>query len=276
MFGSKTGKTARLLVLAACAVVMVFPYWYMVVVSLRPFQFSLQYPPELLPVHPSLANYLEAWATNNFSGYFMRSLYVSVISTILGTFIACAAAFVISRYRFFGRKIIYYIFLGSMMIPGMTFILPQFKLMKTLGLLNSLTGLILIYTAGMIPFTTFLMKGFFDDIPLELEEAVLIDGGGKWTLFTRVMLPMALPSLVTALLFNFMGGWDEFTQALTFLQDPNKFTLPIALMMFQGQHSTDWGQFFAAAVIQTLPIIVMFVIFQRHIVKGIMAGAVKG
>ncbi|MCL6547553.1 MAG: carbohydrate ABC transporter permease [Alicyclobacillus sp.] len=276
MRDTRSSTAVRFFVLLVFAIVMVFPYWYMVVVSLRPFQYSLQYPPELLPVHPSLANYVMAWQTNNFSGYFLRSLYVSVVSTVLGTLIACAAAFVVSRYRFVGRRVIYYVFLGSMMIPSMTFILPQFKLMKALGLLNSLAGLILIYTSGMIPFTTFLMKGFFDDIPLELEEALLMDGGGKWALFTRVMLPMAVPSLVTAVLFNFMGGWDEFTQALTFLQNPNKFTLPIALMLFQGQHSTDWGQFFAAAVIQTLPIIVMFIVFQRHIVKGIMAGAVKG
>ena len=266
----------RFLLIIAFAVVMVFPFWYMAVVSLEPNQLSLVYPPEFFPHHPSFANYVAAWQTNNFAGYFMRSLYVSVVSTALGTFIACGAAFVVSRYRFFGRNVIFAVFMGSMMIPGMTFILPQFDLMKYLGLLNHLYGLIFIYTSGMIPFTTFLMKGFFDDVPLELEDAVLIDGGSKWTEFIRIMMPMALPSLVTAVLFNFMGGWDEFTQALTFLQNPNKFTLPIALMMFAGEHGTQWGEFFAAAIIQTMPIIVMFVIFQRHIVRGIMAGAIKG
>lgn len=276
MLSTANGKTTRLLILAVFAVIMVYPYWYMLVVSLEPNQMSLSYPPPLLPNHPSLANYLGAWQTNNFGGYFMRSLYVSVVSTAIGTLSACGASFVVSRYRFIGRNIIYRVFLISMMIPSMTFIFPQFKLLKELGLLNSLTGLILIYSASSIPFTTFLMKGFFDDIPLELEDAVLMDGGGKWSLFCRVAMPMALPSLVTAVLFNFMGGWDEFTQALTFLQDPNKFTLPIALMLFQGQHSTQWGEFFAAAVIQTAPLVILFVVFQRHIVKGIMSGAVKG
>lgn len=201
---------------------------------------------------------------------------MSIISTVLGTIIACGAAFVVSRYNFFGRKLIYRIFLGSMMVPSMTFILPQFKEMEHLHLLNSLNGLILVYTAGMIPFTTFLMKGFFDDIPVELEDAVMIDGGGKWTLFWRVMMPMAMPSLVTAVLFNFMGGWDDYTMALTFINDPNKWTLPIALQLFQGQHSSAWGMVFAASVIQIVPIIAIFIVFQRHIVKGLMAGAVKG
>lgn len=276
MWATSRATGMRFLLLLLFAVVMVFPFWYMVVVSLEPNQLSLQYPPLLFPHRPSLANYIGAWSLNDFGGYFMRSLYVSITSTILGTVISCTAAFAVSRYRFIGRNIIFRAFLVSMMIPGMTFLLPQFKMMETLGLLNHLYGLILIYTSGMIPFTTFLMKGFFDDIPLELEDAVLIDGGTKWTLFVRVALPMVAPALVTAVLFNFMGGWDEFTLALTFLLNPGKFTLPVALMFFQGQHSTQWGEFFAAALIQTAPIVVMFVIFQRYIVRGIMAGAVKG
>lgn len=276
MLTSSRTQTVRFLLIAAFSIVMVFPYWYMAVISLEPNQLSLSPTPQFWPQHPSFINYVTAWQTNDFAGYFMRSVYVTVVSTALGTFMACAAAFVVSRFRFIGRNTLYRVFLVSMMIPGMTFIVPQFKLLNQLGLLDSLTGLILIYSAGMVPFTTFLMKGFFDDIPLELEDAVLIDGGGKWTLFARIMMPMAIPSLVTALLFNFMGGWDEFIQALTFLTDPNKFTLPIALQLFQGQHSTQWGEFFAAAIIQTLPVIVIFMIFQRHIVKGIMAGAVKG
>jgi ABC-type glycerol-3-phosphate transport system permease component len=273
---SKTTKIVRFILLTFFGLLMVFPFYYMAVLSFKPNQFSLQYPPQLVPTHPTFSNYVQAWQSNDFGSYFFHSLWVSVLSTVLGTFIACAAAFVVSRYRFFGRKFIYRVFLGSMMIPTMTFIVPQFKLMRNLHLLNSLSGLMLVYTAGMIPFTMFLMKGFFDDIPLELEDAVLVDGGGKWTLFWRIMMPMALPSLVTAVLFNFMGGWDDYTLALTFINDPQKWTLPIALQLFQGQHATQWGLVFAASIIQLVPIVLIFVVFQRHIVKGLMAGAVKG
>lgn len=273
---SSRGRVVRFIVLAVFSLVMIYPYWYMFVISLSPNQLALVYPPPAIPTHLTLSNYIQAWTHNDFSGYFMRSVYVTVVSVIIGTGSACAAAFVISRYKFVGRKVFFLVILGSMMIPSMTFIFPQFKELKQLGLLNSLTGLIFIYAAGMIPFTLFLMKGFFDDVPKELEDAVLIDGGGKWVFFSRIVMPMSGPSLVTAILFNFMGGWDEFVQALTFLQNPNKFTLPIALQLFQGQHGAQWGEFFAAALIQTAPVVILFLIFQRHIVKGLLLGSIKG
>ncbi|HET7580120.1 MAG TPA: carbohydrate ABC transporter permease [Bacillales bacterium] len=276
MFNSTKIKTVRFIILAAFAVFMIYPFWYMLVISLKDNTLALTYPPPFIPTHPTIKNFVEAWTHNNFGGYFLRSLYVTIASTVLGTLGACGAAFVFSRYRFFGRKLIFRIFLVSMMIPTLTFILPQFQLMKSLGLLNSLTGLFLIYSAGMIPFTTFLMKGFFDDVPQELEDSVLVDGGGKWAFFSRILMPMSTPSLVTAVLFNFMVGWDEFLQALTFLRNPHKFTFPIALMLFQGQHTTQWGQFFAASLIQTAPVVILFVIFQRHIVKGLLLGSIKG
>jgi len=266
----------RYAILIAFAVVMILPMWYLLVTSFKSHAYVLSTPPDLFPTHITFSNYIRAWESNNFSDFFRNSVVVSVISTVVGTFVASAAAFVISRYQFLGRKLFYALFLGSMMIPSMTFIVPQFKMMKHLGLLNSLVGLILVYSAGMIPFTTFLMKGFFDEVPKELEDSVFMDGGGKFTLFSRIMMPMALPSLATAFIFNFMGTWDEFTLAITFIDDPTKWTLPIAIMLFQGQHATEWGMVFAASVIAILPVILVFLVFQRFIIKGIMSGAVKG
>lgn len=276
MFTRPRDRVLRFIPLFIFAVVMVFPFYYMVVLSFSPNDMTLTYPPQFFPLHATIVNYIQAWRSNDFGLYFLHSVWVSVISTALGTIIASGAAFVISRYRFFGRNLIYRVFLASMMVPSMTFILPQFKLMEHLHLLNTLNGLLLMYTAGMIPFTTFLMKGFFDEVPQELEDAIMVDGGTKWTLFWRIMMPMALPSLVTALLFNFMAGWDDYTLALTFINNPQKWTLPIALQLFQGQHSSAWGMVFAASVIQVLPIILIFLFFQRHIVKGLIAGAIKG
>lgn len=269
------GNIARFTLLFAFGLLMVFPFWYMVVVSLSPNTASLQYPPTVLPLQPTLSNYVGAWTEGGFGGDVLRSAYVSVASTILGTGVGCMLAFAIARYRFPGRQAVFYSIIGSMMIPSMTFLLPQFDVMKSLGLLNSLNGLVLIYAAGSIPFTMFLMKGFFEDIPRELQEATEIDGGGRFVFFARIAMPLALPALVTVLLFNFMGGWEEFVMALTFLNDPNKFTMPIALMFFQNAHSTQWGDFFAAAVFQTIPLVAMFLIFQRKII-GTLGGAVRG
>ena len=267
---------ARYFILIAFALVMILPMWYLLVTSFKPHAYVLSTPPDLFPTHITFSNYAKAWESNNFSNFFRNSIVVSVIATVVGTLVSSAAAFVISRSQFVGRKLFYSLLLGSMMIPSMTFIVPQFKMMKQFGLLNSLVGLILIYSAGMIPFTTFLMKGFFDEVPKELEDSVLIDGGGKFTLFSRIMMPMALPSLATAFIFNFMGTWDEFTLAITFIDDPSKWTLPIAIMLFQGQHATEWGIVFAASVTAILPVILVFLVFQRFIIKGIMSGAVKG
>lgn len=269
-------RVVKYTVLLFIAVIMALPLWYMFITSLKPFAYVLTYPPQLWPVHPTFQNYIDAWTSNNFARYFVNSVIVSIVSTILGTLIAAAGAFAISRYRFVGKKLIYSMFVASMMIPNITFIVPQFKMMKHLGLLDSLTGLILIYAAGMIPMTTFLVKGFFDEVPQELEEAVLIDGGGLFTLFFRMMMPMALPALATALIFNFMGSWEEFIMSFTFINDPSKWTLPISIALFQGEHTTQWGMVFAASMIQTVPVIAIFLIFQRFIIKGILAGAVKG
>lgn len=276
MLNSKKSQMTRLIIMAIFSLVMIYPYWYMLVISLLPNQVALGYPPPFYPAHPTVTNFVQAWTQNHFGGDFFRSIYVTVVSMVLGTGSAAAAAFVISRYKFFGRKLFFYGFLASAMVPQITFIFPQFFEMKEFHLLNSLPGLFLIYAASDLPITLFLMKGFFDDVPQEIEDAVQIDGGGKWALFTRIMLPMSVPSLVTALLFNFEGGWDEFLKAITFISNPNKFTLPIALNMFQGQHSTQWGEFFAAALIQTVPVVVIFLIFQRQIVKGLLLGSVKG
>lgn len=254
---------------------MVFPFWYMVVVSLSPNTASLQYPPTVWPSQPSFDNYIGAWTEGGFGGDVARSLYVSVASTILGTGVGCMLAFAVARYRFYGRQVIFYALIGSMMIPSMTFLLPQFDVMQDLGLLNSLNGLVLIYAAGSIPFTMFMMKGFFEDIPREIQEATEIDGGGRFIFFARIAMPLAMPALVTVLMFNFMGGWEEFVMALTFLNDPSKYTMPIALMFFQNAHSTQWGDFFAAAVYQTIPLVVMFLLFQRKII-GTLGGAVRG
>jgi multiple sugar transport system permease protein len=265
----------RFTLLLLFGIVMVAPFWYMVVISLEPNTASLRYSPQFWPSHASLANYGAAWDTGGFAGDFVRSAYISISSTLLGTAAACLFSFVIARYHFFGRRILFYTLVGSMMIPSMTFLLPQFDLMKALHLLNSIPGLILIYAAGSVPFTVFMMKGFFEEIPGEIEDAVSLDGGGRWTMFLRIALPLAGPALAAVLIFNFMGGWEEFIMALTFLDSPGKFTMPIALMLFQNQHSTQWGEFFAAAVYQTLPLVILFMIFQRRII-GVLGNAVKG
>ncbi|MBB6691880.1 carbohydrate ABC transporter permease [Cohnella xylanilytica] len=269
-------QTVRYLILIAFAVVTFLPFWNMIVVSFKPFQFAMEYPPKLIPTGLTLANYKEAWTTGSFGHYFKNSFVISIIATVGGTLVACMLAFAVSRYRFAGRGFIFAVFIGSMMIPGITFIIPQYLLLKNLHLLNSYSGLILLYVTGAVPFHMFLFKGFFDEIPKEMEEAVIVDGGNRWTFFSRVALQLSAPAIATSVIMNFNGNWGEFLGALTFMSEPEKWTLPVAIRMLQGAHATSYGLVFAASIISMLPILVLFVSFQRFIIKGIAAGAVKG
>ena len=161
------------------------------------------------------------------------------------------------------------------MVPGMMLLIPQFLLAKQLTLLNSLWGLVFFYTAGNLAFNTFLLRSFFQGIPLELEEAMVVDGAGPWTRYWRLILPLSRPALAIVCIFTFLASWDEFTWALTTINDPNKYTLPIAIALFQGEHSTAWGLVFAASTIAIIPAIAVFVAFQRQFISGLSSGALK-
>jgi len=161
------------------------------------------------------------------------------------------------------------------MVPTMMLIIPQFLLAKHLHLLDSLSGLVFFYTGGTLALNTFLLRSFFQDIPRELEEAMVIDGAGPWKRYWKLIIPLSRPGLATVAIFSFLASWDEFVWALTIINDPDKRTLPIAIALFQGQHSTSWGLVFAASAIAVVPVIAIFIAFQRQFVSGITSGALK-
>ena len=257
-------------------VVMVFPFLWMISSALKPHLFVIEYPPQLIPSNPSLENFIEAWQANNFQLYFRNSAFVAVTSTLLSVLISSMAAYAFARFKFPGKEIIFFTLLGVMMVPNMIAIVPQFLLMKFLGLRNSLWGLIMIYTATSLSLNIFLLRGFFEQLPHELEEAVLIDGGNYLTIYTRIILPLSAPALATVAIFAFMGFWEEFVMALTFIDDPAKRTLPIAIALFQGQYGTQWGLVFAASLIALVPVFTFFLSLQRYFVGGLTTGAFKG
>jgi multiple sugar transport system permease protein len=162
------------------------------------------------------------------------------------------------------------------MIPNLANIIPQFLIAKTLGLRNSLWGLILFYTASMVSFDTFLLRGFFETLPKELEDAILIDGGNYFTVFFRMIIPLSLPALATVAIFSFLAFWDELILALTLIDDPVIRTLPVTIASIQGQYSTDWGLVFAASLFAFIPVVTLFVALQRYFVGGLTTGAFKG
>lgn len=257
-------------------VVVLFPFMWMVSTSLKEHVYVIENPPRLLPPEPTFANFSDAWTSNNFQAYFGNSLLVAVPSTLLAVLLSAMLAYAFARLQFFGKEFLFYVLLFALMVPSLVLIIPQFILATRLGLRNSLWGLILVYVSTGIPLNTFLLRGFFEQLPHELEDAMLIDGGGYWTIFFRLALPLARPALATVAIFAFLGSWDEYVWALTAIDDPALRTLPIAIASFQGQHGTEWGLVFAASLIAAIPIIIVFIAMQRHFIGGLTSGAFKG
>jgi len=272
---ARTVMGARLALLTAGAVVLVLPFAYMLATSFKPNALVLEIPPQFFPHHPTTGNYTDAWTSNEFGHYFLNSVFVAVVTTAAAVFLSAMMAYPLARFRFPGRSLVFGLILVGLMVPGMMMLIPQFLLAKQLMLLNSLWGLIVFYTGANLALNTFLLRSFFMHIPHELEEAMVVDGGGPWTRFWRLILPLSRPALAVVAIFTFLASWDEFTWALTIINDPSKYTLPIAIALFQGQHATSWGLVFAASVIAIGPVILIFAIFQRQFVAGIATGAVK-
>ena len=266
----------RMALLTLGAGVMVVPFAYMLSTSFKPDRLVLEVPPRFLPSHPTIANYTGAWSSNDFGRYFFNSVLVALATTAGALLLSSMMAFAFARFRFPGRRLLFGLLLIGLMVPTIMLLIPQFLLAKQLMLLDSLAGLVLFYTGGTIALNTFLLRSFFQDIPFELEEAMVIDGAGPWTRFWRLILPLSRPALATVGIFTFLASWDEFAWALTIINDPDKRTLPIAIALFQGQHATSWGLVFAASVIAVVPVVAIFVAFQRQFVSGIGAGALKG
>jgi ABC-type glycerol-3-phosphate transport system permease component len=272
----RTASVLRVVVLIAGAAIMVTPFLYMISTSFKAQAYVLTVPPQFIPNPATLGNYAQVLTTDDFGLYFINSLFVAVVSTALSVLISSMMAFAFARFDFPGRELIFRVLLIGLVVPGMMLILPQFVLAKNLALLDSFAGLIVFYVAGSLALNTFLLRGFFAAIPAELDQAMQMDGANAWTRFWRLAIPLAKPALGTATIFTFLASWDEFAWALTIINDPNLRTLPIAIALFQGQNATQWGLVFAASLLAVIPVIVVFLVFQRYFVQGLAAGALKG
>jgi len=266
----------RYLILGTAAAVLVYPFLYMLSTSFKTRSLVLSAPLDLIPSNPTLDNYAQALGANNFGRYFLNSAMVAVVSTALIVALSSMMAYAFSRLTFPGKRVLFTAIVVGLAIPTMMLIIPQFLLARDLHLLNSLQGLVPFYVGTALGFNTFLLAGFFETIPRELDEAMIVDGAGPWRRYWSLALPLARPALATTVIFAFLGTWDEFAWALTVLNDTDVRTLPIAISLFQGQHSTSWGLVFAASMIAIVPVLIVYIVFQRFFVAGLTTGAVKG
>ena len=269
----------RYVLLAIGTVVFTLPMLYMISTSLRPNGALYEYPPRFFPRSEALTleNYDYILHQSKFYLNFLNSVFVSVSTILIAAAVASAMAFVIGKFKNRGTKALFAFIIITMIIPGTTMIVPQFELATKLGLVNKLWGLIPFYVAWVIPFSTFMIKGFMENIPNEIMEACWIDGADVWTVYTRVALPLASPALASGSIFNFLTAWEEYPWANTVINDNNRRTLPIAIAGFFGQHQfTQWGYVFAMSVLTLIPVVLIFIFCQKFFVQGLTAGSVKG
>ncbi len=211
-----------------------------------------------------------------FGRQLMASIVVSGATTLVGLTLAVSAAYALSRFRFPGKEGGMQALLITQMFPATLMMVPIYSILQKLHLLDSLSGLVLVYATTALPFCIWNLKGYFDTLPRELEEAAVMDGASTFQVFIRVVLPLARPALAVTALFSFMTAWNEFILAATLLNDPSRFTLPVALQRYVGEHKVEWGKFAAGALIVSAPVMALFFALQKHLVGGLTAGGVKG
>jgi N,N'-diacetylchitobiose transport system permease protein len=258
------------------ALVFFFPTYWMFTTSLKTPGDVLSPKYDLIPTSATLSNFASALTKPGFLTYLSNSLIVTLGAVIAALVVGVLAAIPLARFRFRGRKGFLLLILMAQLAPLSALFIPMYLLMRDLGLLNTLPSLLLVYFATSLPFTVWMLYGFVNGIPYDLEEAAMIDGCSRTGAFRRVTLPLLGPGLVTTSVFSFITAWNEFLFALVFMRDQSKQTLPVWLSSFRTAFSVDWGGVMAASVVYAIPALVFFLIVQRKLVSGMTAGAVKG
>jgi trehalose/maltose transport system permease protein len=274
------GRFAFYLLLLVIFVYIIFPFYWAFRSSITPSSELFATPVSYFPAHPTLVHYQQVFTDSHFLQALANSTVVAASVTVLSLLIGVLGSYALGRFKFPGRLPIMYLILSMTMFPQIAVLGALFALISQFGLYNSLPALILTYLIFTLPFTIWVLTSFFQAMPRDLEEAAYVDGATAMETLYKVMLPLILPGLVTTGLLAFIGAWNEFLFALSFTQTPDKYTVPIALFNFTtttgGGFEIPWGPIMAATIVVTIPLITLTLIFQRRILGGLTAGAVKG
>ncbi|KAF2960761.1 carbohydrate ABC transporter permease [Thermotoga sp. 38H-to] len=273
--------TQRILLYIAVVFILVwcvFPLYWAFISSIKPDRDLFEKNPSLFPKRVTFENYVKVFKERPFHINIKNSIIVAGVTTALALAVGSLAGYAIARLRFRGKVIVMSLILAVSMFPQVSILGALFLILRGLKLINTYTGLIIPYTAMNLPLTVWVLQSFFRELPKEVEESAFIDGASKLRTLWSIVLPMSAPGLVATGLLTFIAAWNEFLFALTFMQKPNLYTVPVAVALFKGasQYEIPWGQLMAAAVIVTLPLVILVLIFQNRIIAGLSAGAVKG
>ncbi|MFB7249826.1 carbohydrate ABC transporter permease [Microbacterium sp. NPDC056234] len=269
------GGVVRFVGLSLWLIITLFPLYWIALTSFKSPQTVNVYPIEYWPSQPSVQNYLNLFEFNDFGVFVMNSAIVSLSAGLVATLIALLSAFVLSRFEFRSKGAVLVAFLLTQMIPAFIALGPLYSMMSNLGLVDSKFGLILVYVAICIPFSTVMLRGFFENVPVALEEAAMIDGCSRLGALFRVLVPVLTPGIIAAFIFNFVNCWNELFLSVILIHSTENRTIPATLNGFISTFNVDWGSLSAAAVVTILPTMVLFALASRWIVQGLTAGAVK-
>jgi len=270
-------KSMTLICLIIGALIFIAPFLVMIGNSFESFTFSLPDPPRILPKNFTLDNYIEVIVDYKIFKYVLNSVIITVSTTTIVIFLSSLSAYAFAKIPFYGRESLFKIYLFTLMIPGVLNIIPQFLTINSIHLIGTRVGLILLYVSTGICGNTFFLKGFFESIPNELLESVVIDGGGHGAIFKKIALPLSKPAIATLSVLVLLGTWDDFFTAKVILAAQEKvLTLPIIIHRINGQHATKYGLVFAASIITLIPVIITYIVAQKYfVIGGLTEGAVK-
>lgn len=263
------------LILIMASMIAVYPFLRVVTISLRPGSQLLSTDLSLIPSNATLDNYRTLIYEKDFAIWLWNSLVVSLTTVIVGVLLSASAAYAFSRWKFPGRKQGLMFLLTTQMLPPGMLLLPIYVMVVRLQVFNTYTGMILAHSVGAVPFSIWLLKGYYDTIPRELEEAALVDGAGRIEAFYRIILPLATPALGVCGLFSFMTSWSEFMMARVMLQKADMFTWPLGFQKLLDQFTTQWGIFSAASVLVAVPAMLLFMYSSKWLISGLTLGGVK-
>ncbi len=265
------------IVLILACIVSVFPVLRVLAVSLRPGDRLMSTDLAIIPPDATLESYRIILFDKPFLGWVWNSLAITIATALIGVILAATAAYAFSRWKFPGRSVGLVFLLATQMIPASMLMIPIYILAIKLGMVGTYKGLVIAYCVTSIPFSVWILKGYFDTIPADLEEAARIDGCSQLQAFWRVLLPLSTPALAITFLFNFMSAWNEYLLARVMLgSSESLMTWPLGLQRLQGQYATQWGQFSAGSILVMIPVVVLFLYSSKYLISGLTLGGVKG
>lgn len=274
--GSRFGLLLTHIILILCCVMAVYPVLRILTVSLRPGNRLLSTSLAIIPEDASLNNYRYVILEKDFLRWLWNSLVITVSTAFIGVMIAASSAYAFARWEFKGKRSSLIFLFVTQMIPASMLMIPLYILAVKLNLVNTWRGLVIAYSVSSVPFSIWILKGYYETIPIELEEAALIDGTSRMGAFYRIILPLSTPSLAIAFLFNFTQAWNDFLLARVMLAKPEMYTWPRGLQAMQQQFTTEWGAFSAASIMVSIPVMALFLFSSKYLISGLTIGSVKG